>query len=849
MQHLKLVLERIAAVGLKLKPVKCRFAQEELEYLGHIVSRHGLKTSPRLTKAVQLFPMPKTVGDIRRFLGLSYYYRKFIPNFAKLASPLHNLTRKDTIFQWTPACHTAFTELKQKLVTSPVLAYPNFSREFVLETDASILGIGAVLAQQQHDQQLHPVAYASRALSSSEKNYAITELETLAVVWALSHFHCYLYGKTVTVYTDHTAVKSVLEASNPTGKHAHWWTRVYGSGIQEVRIIYRAGRENKNAEALSRSPVTVDMQKTSELEDASPTSESANCQLSTGAGSQSLPVEMLTSLGGDNHHYDQNLTSDSDQDPIVDVWALFQDTPPHSASNEDYYSTSTVLAKEQRKDQDVSEIIDFLEGGKLPEDIPRARKLALQAPLFTVIDHTLYFIDSKRRNTQRAVVPRHLRHDILKDVHSGPFGGHFSGPRLFKTLANSLWWEGMYRDALKFARTCPECNFATGTGRTVKPPLHPIPVSRPFQIFGIDIMDLPLTDQGNRHVVVIQDLFTKWPLVFPVPDQKTTRIARIIAEEMIPLFGVPECLLSDRGTNLLSTLMKNICTILGITKLNTTSYHPQCDSAVERFNRTLKTVLRKHAAKFGSQWDRFLPGVLFAYRNTPHSSTGEKPSFLLYGVDCRSPTEAAYLPTSDLSPYDLRDYREELMLSLTSARELAADTIQRAQARYKHQYDKGSKEISFRVGDWILVRFPQDESGRWWKLSRPWHGPYRIVAKSDPGVICSKVYYPQDEPIRVHQSRICLCPQDFPAGFFWYGGRRRGPGRPPRWVEQLLRSGTQQGPDEPSNGDHQVHEAPMQTHPQTADSDLLQPQDVPAAQSPTPTLEQDLRSSISRRPV
>lgn len=228
-------------------------------------------------------------------------------------------------------------------------------------------------------------------------------------------------------------------------------------------------------------------------------------------------------------------------------------------------------------------------------------------------------------------------------------------------------------------------------------------------------------------------------------------------------------------------------------------------------------------------WDRFLPGVLFAYRNTPHSLTGEKPSFLLYGVDCRSPTEAAYLPTSDLSPYDLRDYREELMLSLTSARELAADTIQRAQARYKHQYDKGSKEISFRVGDWILVRFPQDESGRWQKLSRPWHGPYRIVAKSDPGVTYSKVYYPQYEPIRVHQSRICLCPQFFRAGFFWYGGRRRGPGRPPRWVEQLLRSGTQQGPDEPSNGDHQVHEAPMQTHPQTADSDLLQPQGVPAA--------------------
>ena len=266
-------------------------------------------------------------------------------------------------------------------------------------------------------------------------------------------------------------------------------------------------------------------------------------------------------------------------------------------------------------------------------------------------------------------------------------------------------------------------------------------------------MDLPLTDQGNKHVVVIQDLFTKWPLAFAIPDQKTTRIARLVAEEVIPLFGVPECLLSDRGTNLLSNLMMELCKILGIKKLHTTAYHLQCDGAVERFNRTLKTILRKHAAKFGCQWDRFLPGILWAYRNTPHTSTGEKPSFLLFGVDCRSPTEAAYLPATKVHPTDVQDYKEELMLSLSSARQLAGSSIQKAQAKYKEQYDRKTKETTFRVGDWILVRFPQDESGRWRKLSRPWHGPYRILDKSDPDVTCIKVYYPQDGPVHVHQSR------------------------------------------------------------------------------------------------
>lgn len=166
---------------------------------------------------------------------------------------------------------------------------------------------------------------------------------------------------------------------------------------------------------------------------------------------------------------------------------------------------------------------------------------------------------------------------------------------------------------------------------------------------------------------MIQDLFTKWSLVFTVPDQKTTCIARLVAEEVIPQFGVSECLLSDCGANLISGLMTDLCKMVGITKLNTTAYHPQCNGTVERFNRTLKTILRKHAARYGCQWDKFLPGVLWAYRNTPHSSTGEKPSFLLYGVDCRSPTEAASLPTTDVQSTDVCHYREELMTSVGRA--------------------------------------------------------------------------------------------------------------------------------------------------------------------------------------
>ena len=177
----------------------------------------------------------------------------------------------------------------------------------------------------------------------------------------------------------------------------------------------------------------------------------------------------------------------------------------------------------------------------------------------------------------------------------------WSGNWLYNVLSSQWYWDGMYTDCLKFCRSCPQCAIVSGGERNGKQSLHPIPVQRPFQILGLDIMDLPATERGNKHVVVFQDYFTKWPMVFPVPDQKTLRIAELLTKEVIPFCGVPEAVLTDRGTNLLSHLMLDICSKLGITKMSTTAYHPECDGMVERFNRTLKFMLRKHADKFGMQ--------------------------------------------------------------------------------------------------------------------------------------------------------------------------------------------------------------------------------------------------------
>ena len=163
--------------------------------------------------------------------------------------------------------------------------------------------------------------------------------------------------------------------------------------------------------------------------------------------------------------------------------------------------------------------------------------------------------------------------------------------------------------------------------------------------------------------------------------------------------------------------MQDVCKLMGVTKLNTTAYHPQCDGLVERMNRILKTVLRKHTTTFGKKWDTFLPGVLWAYRNMPHEATKEKPSFLLFGLDCKSPTEGAHLPPEHPESVNVKDYCEQLIDSLFSACKLAASSIQAARVRYKKYYNKKSHPVKYQVGEWVLIRFPHKETGQQRKLS------------------------------------------------------------------------------------------------------------------------------------
>ena len=195
----------------------------------------------------------------------------------------------------------------------------------------------------------------------------------------------------------------------------------------------------------------------------------------------------------------------------------------------------------------------------------------------------------------------------------------------------------MRSDVSKFRRSCLVCASRRGPGRKKWPPLQPIPVEGPFEMIGVDVLQLPLSQSGNLYVIVFQDYLTKWPEVFATEDQKAETIARLLVEQVVARHGVPKRLLSD--PNFLSELMQEVYKLLGTTKVNTSVYHPQCDGLVEKFNSTLINMLAKSVDKYGHDWDSHLPYLLFAYRVAVQDSTQVSPFYIFYGREAVLPIE------------------------------------------------------------------------------------------------------------------------------------------------------------------------------------------------------------------
>ena len=264
----------------------------------------------------------------------------------------------------------------------------------------------------------------------------------------------------------------------------------------------------------------------------------------------------------------------------------------------------------------------------------------------------------------------------MDEAHSGLFGDHLHSAKIHGQLARHYWWPEMREDIVKWSRACMVCAIRQ-VGKPIHPFLSPILVSGPSDHVGVDMIQFLTSNKSNKYAIVFMDYLTKWLKVFPARNQNSLTIARLLVENIIPRYGIPMELLSDRGAAFLSKLMADVYKLLGLKKVNTTAYHPQMDGSVERFNRTLTDMLSKKVLRSGKDWDVQLSYVLFAYRASPEQSTGESPFFSLYGRDPVLPSEKMLkLPERD--DINVGDYRSKMAIRMSTAWESAQSKIKSA---------------------------------------------------------------------------------------------------------------------------------------------------------------------------
>ena len=537
LQRLRNIFVALRQARLQLKLSKCTFASTTVYYLGHVVSATGVKPDPHKIEAVSQYPaVPTNIKELKKFLGLVNYYRKFIYNYATIAEPLNKLLRgHKKQFLWTVSCQQAFDHLKSKLVTSPILGYPDFATPFVLYTDASDAAIGGVLSQFQHNNEV--VSYWSHQLTKAERNYSTIEREALAVVGAVKEFYPYLHGFKFKLITDHNPLVSLKDLKDMGGRLVRWMLFLQQF---DYSFEHRHGKNHANADTMSRLPAT---------------------------GS---------------------------------VLAVFQ-----------------------------------------------------------------------------------------------------------QLVADS--------SVIKAAQECRECQRRNPPQVTQQAPLESIVSQYPFENLSWDIMGpLPQTSSGNKYIVVVTDLFSKWVEAFPVKCTDSETLASLLVTKIVYRYGVPSYLHSDQGANLTSNLMAAVCKHLGIAQKRTSAYHPQGNGQVERLDRTLESMLAKVVSEHQTDWDYHLPQLLFAYRTAIHDTTGFTPFHITFGCSPVLPLEAMIGIPPQQRHKDVPSFVAKVRNSLHTAYATVRANITSAHQHNKEHYDKNRPFLPYSVGDlvWLHVSAVNQEGPR-----------------------------------------------------------------------------------------------------------------------------------------
>jgi transposase InsO family protein len=718
LERLMMILERLRSSGLKLKPEKCCLFRKSVSFLGHVISENGIGTDPQKTQAVSDWPVPKCVRDVRSFLGLASYYRRFVQNFAKIASPLHAITRKNQRFEWTQEAEKAFNLLKLAMTSPPILSMPTDDGKFVLDTDASDRAIGAVLSQKQEGVE-KVIAYASRSLDRREQNYCVTRKELLAVVYFLRYFKQYLLGRSFVVRTDHAALTWLKRTPDPIGQQARWLEQMEEYTFS---IEHRPGIRHGNADALSRRPcpkkdcVCQGDHRGDTCEQALFGGPADRDQSSGNEGFEVSDVharkaEKQVDTSVRSAEGDAEVTPSADSNPpVVDQ---IESTEAEHAANGGVLEDSTLevvsqesevrvswtwedLGTAQHTDTEIGPIIRWL--AEKPEP-PPWNEVTLESSgtktlwrLWSrlairdgILKRRFEGIDGETERWQ-IVLPAVYRAEFLNIAHSGMSGGHLGRAKTESGIQLRAYWPTWKTDVDTFLRACEPCaRYFRGRIHRQAPLQTPL-IGEPWQRVSVDITGPhPRSSNSKQYILTLVDHFSKWAEAIPLSNHTAPTVAKALMTHIFSRFGVPRQLLTDRGPEFEGALFTELMQCMDIDKLRTTPYKASTNAVAERFHRTLNSMLGKAVAENQRDWDVRLPYVMAAYRASQHSSTGFSPNRLFLGRETYMPVDLVWgIPEGETAKTQTaNEFVQKVQRDTEAAYELARKHLQVAAERRK----------------------------------------------------------------------------------------------------------------------------------------------------------------------
>lgn len=606
--HLAEIFKRLKKARLKIKLSKCSFFKKHLHYLGHIISPEGIMPMEDKLAAIKDLAPPTTAHEVQQAMGLFGYYRKFVPNFAEIAKVIVNLTRNNVPFEWTPQCQSAFDTLKEYLVKSPILVYPDPEKEYHLFTDASKTSWSAILMQENSEtKHLHPIAFQSGSFKGSQLNWAALTKEAYAIYMGFRKLSYYLEGAQTILWCDHAPLKKFLAGRTLNNKVNNWGIELSSFHIEFNHI---KGKKNVMADALSR------LKRLGLYEEVEPEQddkefghtileELPEVQVNHTHATPPIPAGVGTSVTHSVAALESTAAPQADK----------LQTPVTLPQTDDLDLLS--IATQQAEDPFCKEVLEKLHLPKFSS--------------FKVANNILY------RNTKiktqvfdAVVVPADLQQKILHMAHENL--GHMGRNKTYAFLRQRYFWPNLKQDVSQHVQTCELCIPENLRPVRYVPGTLSIPEAPMYHLYVDLIGPFPTTERGNTYCLTACCALTDFLFCVPIPNKEAETVIQAYLKNIYATHGGSKVLISDNGTEWKNSLFKRVTEELGMTQHFISAYLPSAN-LVERHHSSLKRCIKKFCRRDATRWDTVVPFACLTQNLFPHTVEGESALFKMFGRD------------------------------------------------------------------------------------------------------------------------------------------------------------------------------------------------------------------------